>query len=266
MKYLHLRYLLFIIFNNHYKDGDSTKWFRDPYLQTNFALSLLPTLTLMFGEMTLLFEWLKTDIYIDADSAFLVFMAINLVQMVVIHLLTERFLEHGKLLDRIYVEFAHSPINTKQNRIKVQSFLIVLFLIWYGSIMWLVLYRPIKDVYDKGGSIPWTAPKRAVIDATFPGGDEGFSNYIYINKKYPEQAQTFNITGDVELSFAVDKYGSVTEVEIIKSLGYGCDEEAVRLLTTCPKWTPGTRSGRPIKLYYTGTITFFSSNTQSKTN
>lgn len=67
-----------------------------------------------------------------------------------------------------------------------------------------------------------------------------FNNYLKDNLKYPEEAQKENIRGRVTLEFTVEADGSLTHFEIIKGLGYGCDEEAIRLIKEGPKWLPKT--------------------------
>lgn len=64
----------------------------------------------------------------------------------------------------------------------------------------------------------------------YPGGKEAFNKFLRENLKYPEEALKNNIEGDVHLSFDIDYDGTVYNVKILHGLGYGCDEEAVRLI------------------------------------
>ena len=56
------------------------------------------------------------------------------------------------------------------------------------------------------------------------------------------------IEGKVYLQFIIDKDGSLTNMTVLKGIGIGCDEEAVRVLSECPKWEPGKQRGKPVKV------------------
>lgn len=79
-----------------------------------------------------------------------------------------------------------------------------------------------------------------------PGGMDGWISYFKSNLKYPKQARTNGIEGMVVLSFIVRSDGSVTDVEVLRGIGGGCDEEAVRLLANSAKWTPGKKENKPV--------------------
>jgi protein TonB len=66
--------------------------------------------------------------------------------------------------------------------------------------------------------------------------------------KYPAQARRMGIEGKVFVEFVVDKDGTLTEVKTVKGIGAGCDEEAVRVIQSAPKWKPGKQRGRPVKV------------------
>ena len=99
-----------------------------------------------------------------------------------------------------------------------------------------------------------------VIEETpeFPGGIVKLAEYIYNNIKYPQEAIDAGIEGRVFLSFMVEEDGSITEVKVMKGLGYGCDEEAVRVVSNMPKWKPGKnwRDGKPTRFAYTLPVKF----------
>ena len=84
----------------------------------------------------------------------------------------------------------------------------------------------------------------------FPGGDQAMFEYLGKNIKYPEEAKEKNIEGRVFISFVVEKDGSVTNVEVKRSIGGGCDEEAVRVVKAMPNWTPGIQDGKPVRVSY----------------
>jgi protein TonB len=79
----------------------------------------------------------------------------------------------------------------------------------------------------------------------FPGGDkELLKKLAQIN--YPTAARENGISGAVYLTFVVEKDGKIKEAKILKGIGGGCDEEALRVLLTLPDWRPGRQNGRPV--------------------
>jgi len=90
----------------------------------------------------------------------------------------------------------------------------------------------------------------------FPGGINELMKYLHKHVKYPAAAQRAGIGGKVMLQFVVEKDGSVGQVRVVKSVGFGCDEEAVRVVKSMPKWRPGMQNGRPVRVYYTLPVTY----------
>lgn len=90
----------------------------------------------------------------------------------------------------------------------------------------------------------------------FPGGQKGFGTFLSQNIKYPELARVNKITGRVFVSFVVEKDGELSDIKILRGLGYGTDEEAVRVLKISPKWKPGIQNGKPVRVQYTIPISF----------
>ena len=88
------------------------------------------------------------------------------------------------------------------------------------------------------------------------GGMPAFLRFLKKNIRYPLQARVTNIEGKVYVSFVVLKDGSVTNVVIRKGIGYGCDEEAVRVVSQSPKWDPGKQRGRAVNVHMTVPIHF----------
>jgi len=84
----------------------------------------------------------------------------------------------------------------------------------------------------------------------FPGGDQAMMEFVASNVHYPEEAKEKGIEGRVFVNFVVEKDGSVTEVKVRKGIGKLCDEEAVRVVKSMPKWTPGMQDGKPVRVHY----------------
>jgi TonB family protein len=95
----------------------------------------------------------------------------------------------------------------------------------------------------------------------FPGGFEKFYAYLKQQVKYPAEALENKIQGKVYLSFVVEKDGELTDIKVNRKLGYGTDEEAVRILKASPKWYPGIFNGKPVRVKYNFPISFSLSGT-----
>ncbi|MDR1553208.1 MAG: energy transducer TonB [Prevotellaceae bacterium] len=72
--------------------------------------------------------------------------------------------------------------------------------------------------------------KHFIIQPTYPGGNKALGEFVSENLHYPEQAEQNNISGSVHLQYVVNDDGIVESVQVLKGLGYGCDEEAVRVV------------------------------------
>lgn len=90
----------------------------------------------------------------------------------------------------------------------------------------------------------------------YPGGDEARLSYLRDNIKYPEMAKESGIQGTVYVTFVVEKDGSISNVKILRGIGGGCDEEAVRVIKNMPKWKPGKQRGRPVRAQFNMPIRF----------
>ncbi len=90
----------------------------------------------------------------------------------------------------------------------------------------------------------------------FPGGQGAWMKYLGKNIKYPPIARENNITGRVILSFVVEKNGDLTDIKVLRGIGGGCDEEAVRVFKSAPAWKPGVQNGRPVRVAYTMPVFF----------
>ncbi|MFN4083490.1 MAG: energy transducer TonB [Bacteroidia bacterium] len=82
----------------------------------------------------------------------------------------------------------------------------------------------------------------------FPGGNEALLDYIQKNIVYPPNALENHIQGRVTISFVVNKNGKVDRIEVVKGIGFGCDEEAIRVIQSLPKWKPGMQNGVPVSV------------------
>jgi len=88
------------------------------------------------------------------------------------------------------------------------------------------------------------------------GGDEARLNFLRNNIKYPQAAREVGIQGTVYVGFVVEKDGSVTQIKILRGIGGGCDEEAIRVTQLMPKWKPGKQRGKEVRVSYNMPIKF----------
>ena len=97
----------------------------------------------------------------------------------------------------------------------------------------------------------------AEVMPAYPGGYNKMSDYFSSNIEYPQDATDNGIEGTVDVNFAVDETGKLTNAKVISPrVGYGLEEEALRVVNTMPKWTPGKIKGKNVKTYYTLPIRF----------
>ena len=90
----------------------------------------------------------------------------------------------------------------------------------------------------------------------FPGGAAKLMEYIQKNIKYPMMARESDIQGRVFVNFVVEPDGSISNVTVMRGIGGGCDEEAVRVVNSMPNWKPGKQRGSAVRCAYTVPIIF----------
>lgn len=81
-------------------------------------------------------------------------------------------------------------------------------------------------------------------------------SFLGKNLTYPRSAASAGVGGKVFVSFVVNTDGSLTDIQVLKGIGFGCDEEAVRVINKMPHWKPGKQSGRAVRVKYNLPITF----------
>lgn len=90
----------------------------------------------------------------------------------------------------------------------------------------------------------------------YPGGELEMYKFIGENIEYPRMARETGISGRVFVTFVVERDGSVTDVQILRGIGAGCDEEAIRVIKAMPKWNPGKQRRVPVRVQYRMPIKF----------
>lgn len=102
----------------------------------------------------------------------------------------------------------------------------------------------IPDEPNVGGDVFVPFPQE---QARFPGGYVALMKYLAKNVEYTRQAREMGIQGKVLVYFEVGTDGSLSKIEILRGLGYGLDEEVIRVLKSSPKWIPGKQGGMAVK-------------------
>ena len=95
-----------------------------------------------------------------------------------------------------------------------------------------------------------------IVGAQFPGGTEQLIKFLSDNVKYPAECEKQGVQGRVILRIVIDKDGSVTDIEVEKSVHPLLDAEAVRVASSMPRWQPATKDGQPVRIRYSLPITF----------
>ena len=90
----------------------------------------------------------------------------------------------------------------------------------------------------------------------FPGGTEALLKYLRDHIKYPAICRENNIQGRVLVSFVVNKDGAIVEPEVVKGVNPSLDKEALRVISTMPKWKPGKQRGKEVRVKFTVPVNF----------
>jgi protein TonB len=91
---------------------------------------------------------------------------------------------------------------------------------------------------------------------SFLGGEAELFKYLGKAIKYPQMAQESGISGVVYVTFVVDKDGKIRDAKVLRGIGGGCDEEAIRVVKAMPAWKPGKQRGKPVTVQYNLPIRF----------
>jgi len=90
----------------------------------------------------------------------------------------------------------------------------------------------------------------------FPGGKIALARYLQSQLKYPSEARNNKVEGSVQVRFVIQPDGTITDVTVVEGIGYGCDREAIRLVSAMPRWIPGVQDGKSVAVYKALAIKF----------
>ena len=114
-------------------------------------------------------------------------------------------------------------------------------------------YEPVEEPEEEDEAQIFT-----VVESMpgYPGGEAARIKYLNNNIKYPQMARESGIQGRVFVTFVVEKDGRVTDVRVLRGIGGGCDEEAIRVIQNMPNWQPGKQRGKPVRVQFNMPILF----------
>lgn len=92
--------------------------------------------------------------------------------------------------------------------------------------------------------------------AQFPGGEQARMRFLQENIRYPQIAREMGIQGTVYVTFVVEPDGNLTNIRVLRGIGGGCDEEAVRVVRMMPRWQPGRQRGQAVRVQFNMPIRF----------
>lgn len=91
---------------------------------------------------------------------------------------------------------------------------------------------------------------------TYPGGESALYKYLTKSIQYPTMAQESGVQGRVYVTFVVEVDGSITDIRILRGIGGGCDEEAMRVVKEMPRWVPGKQRGQSVRVQFNLPVRF----------
>ena len=127
----------------------------------------------------------------------------------------------------------------------------------------IAMYEPMAtegiielEPYDEGGR--WGKDVFQIVEQMpeFPGGEEAIREFVAKNIQYPQKAKDAGAYGRVFVGFVIEPDGSVSNVTLLRGIGFDCDEEAMRVVKTMPKWKPGMQRGKAVRVSYLLPIDF----------
>jgi beta-lactamase regulating signal transducer with metallopeptidase domain len=146
----------------------------------------------------------------------------------------------------------------KESRFKIMFKVLIVSLVCVLSLFVFSAETNAQKVRDKSDydiMISKCINKSIENQPEYPGGIDEFYKLIGMNFKIPAEASKKKLEGKAIIEFMVERDGSLSEFKIVKDLGYGIGNEAIRTIKLSPKWIPGTIDGKPARVLYTLPIT-----------
>ena len=122
-----------------------------------------------------------------------------------------------------------------------------------------IRFRAVRDLSSPHRCGNFSDPENFVVVEempSFPGGDQELLKFMVENTNYPQLARENGLQGIVVVTFVVDGRGRLDKVQVLRGIGGGCDEEAIRVVKAMPQWKPGKHKGMPVCVQYNLTFRF----------
>ena len=168
-------------------------------------------------------------------------------------LITNKLSEQGLFLSNYFNDNQlYKRINNMKNlklKIKPWKTTMVIFSLALTVYVFACQQQSIKDLNEETTNPELIGEVMETVDvqASFPGGKTELVQYVASNLKYPEEAVENNISGKVFVEFVANKDGSISDVKVLKGIGYGCDKEAKRVIANSVNWTPAELNGEKVR-------------------
>jgi TonB family protein len=122
----------------------------------------------------------------------------------------------------------------------------------------IYIFRKGRLISSKSNDKPNDVQQNKLPDDVpqFPGGAERFGSFLSKKLRFPEVAIEQRINGRVIIAFIVEADGTLTDIKLDQGIGYGCDEEALRIMKSSPRWIPAKKEGKPVRTPYKVPIVF----------
>lgn len=122
-----------------------------------------------------------------------------------------------------------------------------------ATLLMTISYAAAQENYDNDEFILGTFISKS---PEFPGGTDSLYKFLESNLKYPEDAKKDSIQGRVICRFTIDTDGSVTDIQVLRSVHPSLDAEAVRVLSAMPKWVPAETDGKKTRCKFVFPVVF----------
>jgi len=138
----------------------------------------------------------------------------------------------------------------------MKNILLVLSISLFSVVAYCQSSKADKNIGNESNSNETTKPNNSDVFVivedmpAFPGGEDARRRFLAENINYPSQARIEGIQGTIYISFIIDTTGIVTSVKVLRGIGGGCDEEAVRVVKLMPKWNPGKQKGKAVRVQF----------------
>ncbi len=106
------------------------------------------------------------------------------------------------------------------------------------------------------GTVDTVTPYGKSYHKAYLESDDSLARYLKKNLHYPDAARESFVEGMVAVRFFVDEHGEISDVKLLRGIGAGCDEEAVRVVKNMPRWTPARYKNRPVRSVVTLPVQF----------